>query len=176
MPFGRLATTSSARSPGPSDVTGEVVDIEARIRNLRVTEQAFQAIMDRASVISDVLDVQSQLATVRSEIEQLSSKAAHLREQAAMSTLSVTFALPETPAVARQKSQFDPGSEAEAATARLVGMLQSVAVAGIWFAIVWLPLLVVLAIVAGVTFLVVRRVRGRTGAGGSPLATPGDAA
>ena len=146
---------------GTTDVTGEVVDIEARIRNLRVTEAAFQSIMDRATVIKDVLDVQDQLTAVRSEIEQLSSKAANLREQAAMSTLSVTFALPETPAIARQEAGFDPGGEAEAAAATLVGILQALAVAGIWFAIVWLPVLLVLALGAGLTFLVVRRVRGR---------------
>ena len=146
---------------GTTDVTGEVVDIEARIRNLRVTETAFQSIMDRATVIKDVLDVQDQLTAVRSEIEQLSSKAAHLRDEAALSTLSVAFVLPETPAIARQEAAFDPVVEAEAATARLVGILQALGVAGIWFAIVWLPVLVVLGIGAGITILVVRRVRGR---------------
>ena len=151
-----------------TDVSAEVVDIEARIRNLQVTEAAMQSIMDRATVIKDVLDVQAELTRVRSEIEQLSSKGAHLREEAAMSTLSVAFVLPETPAVARQEAAFDPGDEAEAATARLVGIVQALAVAGIWFAIVWLPVIVVLAVAAGVTFLVLRRIRGRVDANGSP--------
>lgn len=159
-----------------TDVTGEVVDIEARIRNLRVTEAAMQSIMDRATAIKDVLSVQAELTRVRSEIEQLSSKAANLREAAAMSTLSVAFVLPETPAVARQEAAFDPGHEAEAATAQLVGIVQALAVAGIWFAIVWLPVIVVLGIVAGVTFLVVRRVRSRPTGNASPLAPTGDAA
>jgi uncharacterized protein DUF4349 len=158
-----------------TDVSAEIVDIEARIRNLQVTEAAFQSIMDRATVIKDVLNVQAELSRVRAEIEQLSARAAHLREQAAMSTLAVTFVLRPTPVIARQEARFDPASEAEAATASLVGMLQSVAVAGIWFAIVWLPVLVVLAIVVGVTVLVVRRVRGRPDPG-APLAPTGDAA
>jgi Domain of unknown function (DUF4349) len=132
--------------------------------------------MDRATVIKDVLSVQAELTRVRSEIEQLASKAANLRDDAAMSTLSVAFVLPETPAVARQEAAFDPGHEAEAATAQLVGILQALAAAGIWFAIVWLPVIVVLGILAGVTFLVVRRVRGRPEGGASPLATSGDAA
>jgi hypothetical protein len=159
-----------------TDVSAEVVDIEARIRNLQVTEAAMQSIMDRATVIKDVLSVQAELTRVRSEIEQLSSKAASLREQAAMSTLSVAFVLPETPAIARQEAGFNPGREAEAATARLVSILQALAVAGIWLAIVWLPVLVALAIAAGIAFLVIRRVRGRSDAGGAPLATSGDAA
>ena len=159
-----------------TDVTGEVVDIEARIRNLQVTEAAMQSIMDRATVIKDVLSVQAELTRVRSEIEQLTSKAANLRDDAAMSTLSVVFVLPETPAVARQEAAFDPGHEAEAATAQLVGLLQALAVAGIWFAIVWLPVICVLAIVAGVTYLIVRRLRARADGGASPLARSGDAA
>ena len=144
-----------------TDVSAEVVDIEARIRNLQVTEAAMQSIMDRATVIKDVLSVQAELTRVRSEIEQLSSKAANLREQAAMSTLSVTFVRPETPAIARQEAGFDPGGEAEAATASLVGILQGLAVGGIWLAIVWLPVLLMLTFVSGVAFLVIRRVRGR---------------
>lgn len=144
-----------------ADVSAEVVDIEARIRNLQVTEAAFQSIMDRATAITDVLDVQDELTRVRSEIEQLSSKAAHLREQAAMSTLTVSFALPETPVIARQEARFDPGRETEAATARLVELLQALATAGIWFGIVWLPVLTAIGVLGGVAFLVSRRLRGK---------------
>jgi hypothetical protein len=144
-----------------SDVSNEVVDIEARIRNLRVTEAAFQSIMDRAVDIKDVLTVQDELTRVRSEIEQLTAKSTHLRDEAAMSTLTVSFALPETPVVARQKGAFDPGREADGATARLVGILQSVATAGIWFGIVWLPVLTALGVIGGVALIVSRRIRAK---------------
>jgi hypothetical protein len=159
------------------DVTGQVVDIEARMRNLETTERAFQSIMDRATVIKDVLEVQERLTDVRGEIEELASKAAHLREQAAMSTLSVTFSIKPAPVIARQEARFDPGTEAEAATAQLVGILQSLATAGIWFAIVWLPVLAALAIVGGVGLLVYRRVRRAPNGGSTPMTTaPGGTA
>ena len=144
-----------------TDVSAEVVDIEARIRNLQVTEAAFQSIMDRAAAIEDVLDVQARLTDVRSEIEQLASKATHLRAQAAMSTLTVTFVLQPTPVIAEQEARFDPGSEAESATAQLVGIVQAVAVAGIWLAIVWAPVLLALGIVLTIVIAVARRLRGR---------------
>jgi hypothetical protein len=141
------------------DVTGQVVDLGARIRNLQVTEQALQAIMDRATVIKDVLTVQAELTTVRGRIEQLASEKAHLEEQAAYSTLAVTFALEPAPVLVEQQAGYDPAAEVDEASASLVGILQRLATAGIWFGIVWLPVLAALAIVGGITFLVVRRLR-----------------
>ena len=144
------------------DVTSRVVDLEARIRNLRVTEQALQAIMDRATVIKDVLTVQAELTVTRGRIEQLAAEQASLEEQAAYSTLAVTFVLEPAPVLVEQQAGFDPASEVDAASASLVGILQGVATAGIWFGIVWLPVLGALLLVAGIVLLVSRRLRPRT--------------
>src|SRR5437867_10774872 len=145
------------------DVTGQVVDLGARIKNLEATERALQAIMDRATEIKDVLSVQSELTKVRGEIEQMTAEKSHLEQQAAMSTLTVTFGLKPNPILSEQQ-QFDPGSEAERASASLVSVLQGLATAGIWFAIVWLPILLFLAVVALSVFLATRRFR-RAGPG-----------
>lgn len=147
------------------DVTSRVVDLEARIRNLRVTEQALQAIMDKATVIKDVLTVQAELTVTRGRIEQLTAEQASLEEQAAYSTLAVTFVLEPAPVLVEQQAGFDPATEVDAASASLVGILQGVATAGIWFGIVWLPVLVALLVVAGVVLLVSRRLRPRAAAG-----------
>jgi hypothetical protein len=152
------------------DVTGQVIDLGARIRNLEATEKALQAIMDRAKEIKDVLSVQAELTKVRGEIEEMTADTSHLEEQAAMSTLTVSFALKPNPVKAEQE-QFDPGVEAEQASASLVNVLQGVATAGIWFAIVWLPILVFLAIVGGIAFVVIRRLRG-AGPGEAPPVEP----
>jgi hypothetical protein len=151
------------------DVTGQVVDLGARIRNLVVTERALQAIMDRAGAIKDVLSVQEELTRVRGQIEELTAQNAHLEEQAALSTLTVTFSLKPEPVLTEQQARFDPGAEAERASASLVSVLQDVATAGIWFGIVWLPILVVVAIVGGVVLVIARRLV-RAGPGdGAPI-------
>jgi hypothetical protein len=146
------------------DVTSRVVDLEARIRNLRVTEQALQAIMDKASVIKDVLTVQAELTVTRGRIEQLTAEQASLEEQAAYSTLAVAFVLEPPPILVEQQAGFDPATEVDAASARLVGILQDVATAGIWFGIVWLPVLGALLLVVGIVLLVSRRLRPRAAA------------
>jgi hypothetical protein len=56
------------------DVTGQIVDLGARIKNLQATEQALQAIMNRATAIKDVLAVQEQLTTVRGQIEEMQAQ------------------------------------------------------------------------------------------------------
>ena len=117
------------------DVTGQVVDLGARIKNLGATERALQAIMDRATEIKDVLSVQAELTKVRGQIEEMTAEKNHLVEQAAMSTLTVSFTLKPNP-VRIETQGFDPGAEAEQASASLVSVLQGVATAGIWFAIV----------------------------------------
>ncbi len=53
-----LASTVRHQQVETKEVSGEVVDLGARIANLRATEGAFQAIMARATKISDVLAVQ----------------------------------------------------------------------------------------------------------------------
>jgi len=74
------------------------------------------------------------------------------------------------PALAEQQAQFDPGGEAERASASLVSVLQDVATAGIWFGIVWLPILLSLGIVVGAVLLVTRRLRPRGSGGDAPIA------
>jgi hypothetical protein len=140
------------------EVTGQVLDLGARITNLQATERALQAIMDKAVKISDVLDVQAQLTEVRGQIEQLETQKKHLEEQAAYGTLGVTFGL-ETVAVVEAQKGWDPAAEADRATASLVQVGQALAGAAIWFTILWLPILLGLGLLALVMVVVVRRIR-----------------
>lgn len=141
-----------------AEVTGQVLDLGARVANFQTTERALQAIMDKAVKISDVLEVQNQLTAVRGQIEQLQTEKKHLEEQAAYGTLGVTYGL-QTVAVVQAQKGFDPAAEIDRATASLVEIGQSLAAAGIWFAILWLPILLGLGVLAGIGFIVVRRVQ-----------------
>ena len=168
-----LAQKVLAERYSTDDVTTQVVDLGARIANLQTTEAALQAIMDRAVEIEDVLKVQSELTQVRGQIESLTAQKTNLEGQAAFSTLAVTFALKPDPILTEQQG-FDPANEVERASASLVGVLQALATAGIWFAIVWIPILVGLAIVVGLVVFVIRRVSRRLEetAPEAPLPTP----
>ncbi len=155
------------------DVTTQVVDLGARIKNLQATEQALQGIMARAVEIKDVLSVQAELTTVRGQIEQMTAEKAHLEAQAAFSTLAVTLSLKPDPVLTSQ-NQFDPKTEVDQASASLVSVLQGLATAGIWFAIVWLPILIALAIITAVGVFIFRRMRPAVAVPVAPAASDGE--
>jgi Domain of unknown function (DUF4349) len=138
------------------EVTGQLVDLEARIANLRASEKAFQAISAQATKISDILEVQNQLTNVRGQIEQLDAQRSHLSDQASYGTLSVSYGV-QVAAVTTAAKGWNPGQEADRATASLVGLLQAVTTAGIWFAIVWLPILLMIGIIVVIASVVLRR-------------------
>jgi hypothetical protein len=152
-----LAIKVVVERTGTEDVTGQVVDLRARIANLQATERALQGIMTQATKIADVLAVQAELTQVRGQIEEATAQKQHLEQQAAYSTLSVRFGLQPEAAITVAQDKFDPGAEVDRATANLVEILQGLATAGIWFGIVWLPILLVLGLIGLVVFVVVRR-------------------
>ena len=77
------------RNVSANDVTNQIVDADARLRNLRRTEQQYLKIMDRAGAIKDVLAVTEQLSRTRQQIEQIDAQLKSLREQVAYSTLTI---------------------------------------------------------------------------------------
>lgn len=76
------------------DVTEEFIDLEARINNQKALEAQFIEIMKRAAKVQDALEVQKELATVRTEIERLQGRRRFLENQASLSTISVTLQPP----------------------------------------------------------------------------------
>ena len=137
-----LATIVRHQQVDTEEVTGQVVDLGARIANLRATEAALQAIMARATKISDVLDVQKQLTMTRGEIERSVADKAALEGRAAYGSLKVTFNLPAPAAVTTVQQGWDPASDVDQATGKLIKLGQRATSAGIFLAIVGLPLLI----------------------------------
>jgi hypothetical protein len=155
-----------------AEVTGQVLDLGARLTNLAVTEAALQAIMVKAVKIADVLAVQAQLTDVRGQIEELTTEQQHLSDQAAFGTLTLGLSLASAPAVTTASAGFDPGQQADQALARLVELGQALATAGIWLAIVGLPLVVGLGILILLIVLLTRLIRRRRRVRPAPVAIP----
>ena len=117
-----------------------------------------------------MLEVQNQLTNVRGQIEQLSAALADLEDRAGFATLTATFSVPIV-AVEVAAEGWEPGTVVDEATASLVNILQALTTAGIWFAIVWLPLLLVLGAIIAIVVWAGRRLGliGRRRTGDAPL-------
>jgi hypothetical protein len=138
-----LAATVVSEQITTEEVTGQVVDLTARIANLRATEAALQAIMARAMKITDVLDVQEQLTTTRGEIEKLVADKEHLEDRAAYGNLAVTYRLPVAPsptATPVPAKGWDPADDVARASGKLLRIGQTTTSVGIWLTIIGLPL------------------------------------
>jgi len=135
-----LSERVARESTQSAEVTATVVDLDARIANLRASEAALVEIMDRSGRMEDVLAVQMRLEDVRGQIERLEAQRANLADQAALSTLTVTWFTPVAAVTVAQEG-WNFGTELDAALAQTVEALQGLASLGVWFAVVALPLL-----------------------------------
>jgi hypothetical protein len=139
------------------DVTSQVVDLDARIRNLQASETALVAIAEQAVRIQDILDIQARISEVRGQIEQLEAQQNALADQTSYATLTVTYQLPVVAAIEVQAEGWDATAIFDEASATLVGVLQALAGAGIWLLVVWVPILVMFAVAAGIVAWLLRR-------------------
>ena len=124
-----------AENTNAVEVTGAVVDLEARIKNLRASEAALQEISSRATCISDVLEVEAQLTNVRGQIEQLTAQADPAQRPGVVRDHDGELQRPSRGG-SRRHRELEPAKVVDEATASLVDTLQALTTAGIWFAIV----------------------------------------
>ncbi len=138
------------------EVTGQVIDLGARIRNLQAGESALQGIAEKAIKVSDILEVQAQLTDIRGQIEVLTAQLKDLNDRAGYATLTAYLNVPIAAVHATAKS-WEPTSVVDEALANLLSILQALATAGIWFLIVWVPVLLVVGASAALVAWIARR-------------------
>jgi hypothetical protein len=147
-----------AEATNEEDVTAVVIDIEARLENLRAAEQEYRELLDQAETVEDILAIQNQLFAVRGEIEAYEAQLEYYTDQVDLATLTVSI-IPTPEPVELATEDFDPAIIVEEAVASLVSFGQWLVSAGIWFLIVGIPALIVFGIVAFVAWKVFRRIR-----------------
>lgn len=86
--FGALGTIARQNITA-EDVSDQLVDLDARLRNLRKAEESILKILDRAGSMNDVLTVSRELRTIRQEIEQIAAQQKNLQNRVAYSTINV---------------------------------------------------------------------------------------
>ncbi len=74
------------------EVTEQVVDLEARLRNARATEQRLIAVLnERTGKVRDILEVEREIARTRQEIERMEAQRQNLVRRVELATVQVSL-------------------------------------------------------------------------------------
>ena len=141
--------TVETRHVSVDDVTGQVVDLEARLRAQRAAEARYVAFVEQSATVPEMLDVQRRLDGVRAEIEVMESQARALRGSVSLSTIQATVVGP-APVPAPP-----PGLWAAAADAVVAGWR------GLWAVVIGVLPLWPVAVGAGAALVAWRRLAPR---------------
>ena len=134
------------------DVSSQLVDLEARLQNLRAQEAALRSLMERSASVPETMQVQQNLFSVRGQIEQLAAQEARLKDAVAMATIRV--ALAESGAALLSEPEPDRTGIAGAFAKAVDG-----AVAVVSAVVITLGYLFPLAVLLGIGYLILRATR-----------------
>jgi hypothetical protein len=105
--LGKVTTEAS----GSQDVTEEYVDLGSNLRNLQASETAILKLMDKATQIQDVLQLQRELTNVRGQIERIQGRKTYLERRSDMATITLSLRLPPVEASAQPfTGAWDPAA------------------------------------------------------------------
>lgn len=140
------------------DVADQLVDLDARLKNARATEQRLTELLrERTGKLSDVLEVEQELSRVRLDIERLDAEKTNTSRRVAYAAIDVTIG-------EERKAGVDPGPLSLGTQIRVAAAdgLQTVVdtlVGLVLFALRAGPALAVWAIAAAVVWTAVKRAR-----------------
>jgi len=152
----KLASNVPEEKTTGEDVTEEFIDLEARIKTQKALELQFLEIMRQATKVADALDVQRQLADVRTEIEKLEGRKHFLENRSSLATITVNIQAPK-PDIATTPTGFR--HSLREAFSDSVDLASGLVLFFIRLAILMVPVLIFLGLP---TFLVIRYAMRRT--------------
>lgn len=164
----KLAGNTPAEQVTSQDVTEDFIDLEARIKTQKALEVQFLEIMRQAHKIEDALEVQRQIAEVRTEIEKLEGRKRFLENRSSLSTINVNIQTPK-PVITVTQTGF--GHSLREAVSDSVTLASDMVLFFARFVIMMVPVLVFVFLPLGVAirYLIRRAKRVRLA---QALATP----
>ncbi|MFJ6750154.1 DUF4349 domain-containing protein [Streptomyces sp. NPDC091266] len=95
--LGRLSRlgTLVSREVSAKDVTDQVVDIDSRISSQRASVTRVRKLMEKATTISDIVSLESELNTRESSLESLEAQLKSLKERTGTATVTLVVRRPD---------------------------------------------------------------------------------
>jgi hypothetical protein len=149
----KLANNIPERNVSGQDVTEEFIDLEARIKTQKALELQFLEIMKQAGKVADALEVQRQIAEVRTDIEKLEGRKRFLESRSSLSTITINIQTPMPIVVSA--SGF--GHTVRDAVSESIDLATGIVLFFVRFVIVTAPVFVLVILPAGLLALYFRR-------------------
>ncbi|GAA2587227.1 DUF4349 domain-containing protein [Actinomadura fulvescens] len=159
---GQLGTKLSLRQRA-EDVTGEVADVDSRVRSAQATLGSFRKLLDKARTVGEVMNVEQEISQRQADLEALQARQKSLQQRTRFAT--VTLAV-EAPKVAQKT-----GTSREGFLGGLEGGWDAFTafVSGVLLVLGWLlPFLIPLSLIAAVALALRRRMKREKAPSSSP--------
>ncbi len=132
------------------DVTDQYFDLESRLQTLEKTKAKFETILNQATQVQDLLEVQRQLTYLQDQIDSLKGRQLYLEKTAANAKLTVYLSSDEWSLPYAPEKPFRAKVIFKQAVRALVTTVRGLAKAGIWVIVygpIWLPVLIIVLVI-----------------------------
>ncbi|MWA03370.1 DUF4349 domain-containing protein [Actinomadura sp. LD22] len=151
----RLGTKLSL-SQQADDVTGEVADVDSRVRSAKASLASFRKLLDKATTVGEIIDVEQEISSREADLESLQARQKALSQSTRYATVTVTLEAAAKPVRRHEDRGGFVGALGDGWHA-FTGFLGGVAVVFGWL----LPFLVTAAIIVAPVVAYRNRRRGR---------------
>jgi len=158
-----------SRSQTAEDVTSKAVDVASRLRSQRASVARLQALLDKATTVGAVVQVEGELSRRESDLEALEAQQKSLSDLIDLATINVSLVAPDVqvaPPVKKDNLGFLSGLRNGLSALLVVVVVALTAIGAV------LPFLITLALV-GVPVLLVLRSRRHPAAAPAPAPSDG---
>ncbi|MDL4820123.1 DUF4349 domain-containing protein [Actinomadura opuntiae] len=90
--------TKLSLSQQADDVTGEVADVDSRVRSAKAALASFRKLLDKATTVGEVIDVEQEIASREADLESLQARQKALAQSTQYATVTVTLEAAAKPA------------------------------------------------------------------------------
>ncbi len=133
-------------SSGITDVTNEVIDLQARLKTYRNTEAQLLEIQKTSTSVQDTMEVYRELNNIRYEIERIESQLKHYTNQTEYSTVTISVSQSNVGAVI-EDDKWRPLGVLKNALRAFVGVLKGLGSAFIWLVVFGTPVVIIVLVI-----------------------------
>ncbi len=156
----KLAARADRENLETEDVTDQFVDLEARLKTLKTTENELQELLgdsrEQRRKVVEIMAIYRELTEIRSRIEQIQGRLNALDRLVSFSTINLTLR-PEESTIPVVKERWRPRNTVRNSVRALAGVLQFLIDVLIFVIIVLVPLAVIVRILIAIVMRLYRR-------------------